>query len=335
MSDQQYTQDDIDAVLNGDPIEENDVEEETAPVEEGDEENLEAEDSEPEQDDEEVEEFEEDDLELKMRKLQAAKDREIESLRSEYYKLKEEMAERRGAEQAMQQAVEAQNSQANASVTLEDLHYGIQTNLPATFEWAVTTRPDLVPQLVSLVRADENFGHPVADQMVVEYNQFLQHQTLAQQQEMYNQILQQRELDAAPLRNQQEMENVVGDLTDRFGDNFTAMKDDIAQVLNTDGRDYIEYLRGEAIANGEDPNSVVTPQLMRDMMIDIYLEMRENSLNATTSAPQKPSSVPAGAAALGGKSSGGNVDSTDEDFIKSMIQGAQESYLRVDPSFLP
>jgi hypothetical protein len=168
--------------------------------------------------------------------------------------------------------------------------------------------------------------------MVVEYQGYLHEKSLEEARSIREEIAAQQEASQAPLRSQEAMHNVVGDLTERFGETFAAAQDEISARLQTDGREYIAYLESEARKNGEDFE--VTPELMRDIMIDIYLEIRESALNEQSNAPGKPTKVPAGAKALGQSASNDREDD-DEDFLSSFIEGAREADMTIDPSFLP
>lgn len=336
----EHTLEDIEAVLNGitedveeteelveEDVEESeeevdaDEEEESAPTEEEDEDDSEAEVAE-----------EEDDWQLKARKIQAAKDREVSELQKQLAELREAQAEARGREAALREYQGQDETSQVAAVTTEDLQTGIQTNLPGTFQWTVLNRPDLVPSLITMVRETEGYGNATADQMVVEYNGYLHQQTLAQQEELREEIRASQEAAQAPLRSQEAMHSVVGDLTERFGETFAAAQDEISHRLQTDGREYIAYLESEAKKAGE--SFQVTPDLMRDIMIDIYLEIRENALNEQSMQPGKPEKVPAGAKALGQSASNDRPDD-DEDMISDFLSGARGADITVDPSFLP
>lgn len=336
MSD--HTLEDIEAVLNGviddddvaeeetneeEAVEETDVEEDDAPAEEDDEDDPEA---------EAPETYEEDDWQLKARKIQAAKDREVAELQKQLQELREAQAEARGREAAIREHQGQDQSAQVASVTAEDLQQGIQTNLPGTFQWTVVNRPDLVPHLISMVRETEGYGNHTADQMVVEYADYKAELARQASEERWEQAQHEREAEQAPLRSQEAMYNVVEDLTERFGETFAAAQDEISHRLQTDGREYIAYLQNEAAKNGEDFQ--VTPDLMRDMMIDIYLEIRENALNAQSMQPAAPEKVPAAARALG-QSSTSNRSDDEEDFLNDFLTGAKDADITVDPSFLP
>jgi hypothetical protein len=337
MSD--HTMEDIEAVLNGiteeeaEEVQEEEVdgEEEEVDAEEEDEPSAEeADEDDPEAEAPEAEE--EDDWQLKARKIQAAKDREVAQLQKELQELREAQAEARGREKAREEYGQQEQSSQLASVSSEDLQHGIQTNLPGTFQWTVLNRPDLVPSLITMVRETEGLGHGVADQMVVEYQGFLHQQSLEEARSIREEFTAQQEASQAPLRSQEAMHSVVEDLTERFGENFAAAQDEISKRLQTDGREYIAYLQSEAEKAGEDFE--VTPDLMRDMMIDIYLEIRESALNEQANKPAKPTKVPAGAKALGQSASNDRPDD-DEDFINSFIDGAREADMNIDTSFLP
>jgi hypothetical protein len=339
MSD--HTLEDIEALINGEveekPDEENpEVEVEGNEDEESEEEVDEEEAPPAEEDDEEDPEAEapeeEDDWQLKARKIQAAKDREVAQLQKELQELREAQAEARGREKAREEYGQQEQTSQLASVTPDDLQHGVETNLPGTFQWTVMNRPDLVPSLITMVRETEGLGHGVADQMVVEYQGFLHQQALNEAQSLREELKSEREAEQAPLRSQQAMHDVVENLTERFGETFEAAKPEIEKRLQTDGREYIQYLADEAAKAGEEFR--VTPDLMRDMMVDIYLEIRENALNEQAMQPAKPSKVPAGAKALGQSASNDRPDD-DEDFLDSFIQGAREADLSIDASFLP
>lgn len=337
MSDRTYTDAEIEAALNGElPGEEEEVEEEAPPAEEADEDDESEAPVEEHVSEEEVTEEEvTDDWEQKAKKIQAAKDREIAAIQAENQRLREEAAERRGREAAQQEYQESTQTEQFGSVTPEDLRPGMESDLPGTFQWTVAHRPDLVPALISMVRTSDNerLGHPVADQMVVEYADFRQQQAIHLQEQKWQELTAQQEADKAPLRSQAAMEDVVGGLTERFGENFTAVQDEIAKRLETDGRGYVEYLREEAIKSGEDPNAVVTPELMKEMMVDIYLEIREEALNGASAEPQKPTPVPAAAGGIGGNTS--NHEVTDENNLDDFITGAIKGDMSIDPQFLP
>ena len=330
-----HTLEDIEALINGveddEEIEDEEVheeetdEEEAPPAEEDDEDEPEAEAPAP--DDEE-----EDDWELKAKKIQAAKDREVAELRKELQSLREAQAEARGREQARKELGEQEQHSQLASVTEEDLKYGIETNLPGTFQWTVLNRPDLVPGLISMVRSHERGGNEVADRMVIEYADYKAELARQASEEKWETVRQEREAEQAPLRSQEAMHEVVESLTERFGETFEAAKDEINQRLQTDGREYIQYLADEAAKDGEDFQ--VTPELMRDIMVDIYLEIRENALNEKAMQPSKPEKVPAGAKALG-QSATDNRPEDEQDFLDSFINGAREADMNIDPSFLP
>lgn len=338
MSD--HTLEDIEAVLNGitedveeelESTEEEEVEVDEDEVEDGEEEEPAPVEEDDEDDDAEVAEAE-DDWQLKARKIQAAKDREVAQLQKELQELREAQAEARGREKAREEMGQQESQSQLASVTKEDLQHGVETNLPGTFQWTVLKRPDLVPSLITMVRETEGLGHGVADQMVVEYQGYLHQQSLEEARSIREELTAQQEASQAPLRSQEAMHGVVENLTDRFGETFAAAQEEISHRLQTDGREYIEYLESEARKNGEDFQ--VTPDLMRDMMIDIYLEIRENALNEQANAPAKPTKVPAGARALGQSASNDRPDD-DQDFLNGFIEGAREADMNIDSSFLP
>lgn len=338
MSD--HTLEDIEAVLNGitedveeelDATDEEEVEVDEDEVEDGEEEESAPSEEDDEDDDAEVAEAE-DDWQLKARKIQAAKDREVAELQKQLAELREAQAEARGREKAREEMGQQESQSQLASVTQEDLQHGVETNLPGTFQWTVLNRPDLVPSLITMVRETEGLGHGVADQMVVEYQGYLHQQSLEEARSIREELTAQQEASQAPLRSQEAMHGVVENLTDRFGETFAAAQEEISHRLQTDGREYIAYLESEARKNGEDFQ--VTPDLMRDMMIDIYLEIRENALNEQANAPAKPTKVPAGAKALGQSASNDRPDD-DQDFLNGFIEGAREADMNIDSSFLP
>lgn len=344
MSDREYTAEEIEAALNGEDIDETpetpeEVSEDT-PAEEADEATPEAEA--PSADDtEDVDEGEgevEDDLEEKLRKVQSAKDREVAELQKELQRLREEQAEARGRMAAQQEYQEQQGNEQLSSVTVDDLQYGIQTDLPSTFQWTVLNRPDLVPSLISSVRMLKNSPiagmtpHQVADQMIVEHQSYLHQQAIERQDELRQELQREKEAERAPLERRQAMEEVVSNLTERFGETFVQVQDEISKRLETDGREYIQYLQDEAAKNGEEFE--VTPSLVHDMMVDIYLELREQAFNESSMAPQKPQSADPRAAALGQSAHTENPDD-EEDFLAGFISGAREADMTIDPKFLP
>lgn len=333
MSDRQYTEEEIEAALNGETVEEEVNEEESAPAEEAVEASAEAEvqpDAEPEDEPEP-----EDNWEVKARKIQAAKDREVAEANRELQKLREELAEKRGREAALSEQQQNGQQEANNSVTVEDLRHGVDTNLAGTFQWTVAYRPDLVPSLITMVRNTEGMGHELADQMVVEYSDYKAQLAAKRAEELYETRAAEREAEQAPLRQREAMESVVESLTERFGENFEAAREEIGKRLETDGRKYIEYLQSEAVKAGEDPAKVVTPQLLREMMSDIYLEIREQALNEKAGEPQPPSKVPATANALGTTSPGNEQTDDTEDFLNSFVSGARHADMQIDPQYLP
>lgn len=339
MSD--HTLEDIEALLNGAEEEETEEtpeeveetteeevdEEESAPAEEEDEADPEAEATE---DEEEVEP--EDDWQEKAKKIQAAKDREVAQLQKELQQIREEQAEARGREAARKEYGDQEQSAQLGSVSAEDLQQGIQTNLPGTFQWTVVNRPDLVPALITMVRETEGLGNATADQMVVEYQGYLHQQSTEEREALREELRREKEAERAPLEQQEAMSSMVDGLTERFGETFAAAQDEISNRLQTDGRAYIEYLTEEAAKNGEDFQ--VTPELMKEMMVDIYLEIRENALNEKSMAPGEPQEVPAGAKGIGQSATDGDR-SDEEDFLEGFISGAREADMTIDPSFLP
>lgn len=271
----------------------------------------------------------EDDWQEKAKKIQAAKDREVAQMQKELQQLREQIAEQRGRDEARRELQSSEQSAQAQAVTAQDLQDGINTNLASTFQWTVAHRPDLVPQLISMVRETEGYGHQTADQMVVEYQEYKDQQRQQELEERFNKLTQEREEAQAPLRAQAAMEDVVAGLTDRFGENFVAAQDEIAKRMETEGRAYIEYLQSE------DPDFQVTPELVREMMVDIYLEIREQAMNSQANAPQAPQPAPPAAAALGQSAQSNEpVDDTDE-FLAGFVRGAVEADLQIDPSFLP
>ena len=154
MSDRQYTEAEIEAALNGDPVdevEEPNDEEESAPAEEAPEADPEPE-AEPEPE-EEPEAPVEDDWELKYRKLQAAKDREIAQVQREAREAREEAIRLQARQEALAERTNDTQSAEIARTTVDDLRAGLESyGLPHTFQWTVANRPDLVPALISTVR---------------------------------------------------------------------------------------------------------------------------------------------------------------------------------------
>lgn len=339
MSDREYTPEEIEAALNGEDIEETPEtteeasEEEATPSEEAVEDTTEAETPQPVNEDVDEGKGEvEDDWQEKYRKLQSAKDREMAEMQKQIQQLREEQAEVRGRDAARQEYQEQQGYEQLASVRPEDLQYGIETDLPSTFQWTVINRPDLVPSLISRVRATGGLGHEVADQMVIEYQGYLHQQALQSQQQLRDELKEEKEAERAPLERQQAMENVVSRLTERFGETFVQVQDEISKRLETDGREYIMYLQNEAAKNGEEFE--VTPSLVHDMMVDIYLELREQAFNEQSMAPQKPSAVDPNANALG-QSAHQETPPDEEDFLAGFISGARGADINIDPKFLP
>lgn len=334
MSDRQYTDEEIEAALSGTPVteeveetpvvEEPSAEEESAPAEEA---------PTPEPAEAPEAPAEEDDWQLKARKIQAAKDREVAAMQAELQKMREELAEKRGRESALTEQQTHSQEQQIRSVTIEQLKGAVTQDLPGTFEWTVLNRPDLVPALITSVRETEGMGHGIADQMVVEYNEYKSQLQAKQIEDRFTALQSEREAAEAPLRSKEAMEDVVGGLTERFGENFTAVQDQIAQRLESDGRAYIEYLQSEAVKNGDDPNSVVTPELMKEMMVDVYLEIREEAMNAAFAEPAKAQPVPAGAGAIGTSAPGEDVQ--EDNFVGDFLEGAKGADLSIDPTFIP
>lgn len=334
MSDQtEFTMEDVEAALNG-TTEEPNAEEESAPAAETPEDH-EPEAEAPANDDSEEDPEPEDDWALKARQIQAAKDREVAEARREAQKLREELAEMRGRQSAREEMQSSSQQNEVASVSANDLREGMEANLPHTFQWTVQNRPDLVPALITMVRQSETYGDATADQMVVEYAEYKSMLAEHKQQQLIEELRAEREAEQAPLRSQEAMEEVVESLTERFGETFEAMRDEIADRLNTDGREYVEYLQHEAMKAGEDPADVVTPELIRDMMVDIYLDLREQAMNQQSSEPDKPQPVGAAGGALGSNASQPAPADEEQDFLNSFIDGARKADFEVDPKFLP
>lgn len=270
-----------------------------------------------------------DDWQEKFKKLQSAKDRELSQMQRELQELREAQAREAGRREALQEHEQTLQQQQFNQVTPQDLKEGIEQNLPATFQWTVQHRPDLVPQLISMVRETEGYGNATADQMVVEYTEYREAQREASIEAKIQAMREESEAKEAPLRQREAMESVVADLTDRFGDNFTAAQDKIAEIMQTDGAEYIAYMQSQ------DPGFEVTPEVVRDMMVDTYIMLREESLNQAASEPDRATAVPAAAQPLGGGAQSIEDPNSDEEVINSFIRGARAADMSIDPSLLP
>jgi hypothetical protein len=341
----EYTPTEIEAALSGEFPEDHPnatkevVEAEPAPVEEGDPAPVEEPEAEAPVETPEVEVTDEealqaaDDWEDKFKKLQSAKDREVAETQRELQRLREELAEKRGREAAQQEFQSQHQVDQTSMVTLEDLRPNSREHLAANFQWVVANRPDMVPGLVSMVRTIEGLGHDVADQMVVEYQEYKDAVREAAIEQRFKERDEREQASQAPLRQQQAMEGVVTGLTERFGENFVAVQDEIGERMQTDGRAYVEYLASEAAKAGEDFS--VTPELLQEMMVDIYLEIREAALNANTNQLAGPEPVPATAGAIGGAASTGGTPDDNQEFLDGFMQGAKDANIAIDPTFLP
>jgi len=125
----------------------------------------------------ETETNEDDSWEARYKNLQAQKDREVAATQQQLAQLQEWAQQQYAWQQQLiaeqQRAAQAQQAQPQQqAVTQEEVSTALDQNPVQTFQWIAYNRPDLVPNLITMVRGKENLGDEVADRFSNEWTQF-------------------------------------------------------------------------------------------------------------------------------------------------------------------
>ena len=151
------------------------------------------------------------DMEIGLRELQSHKDREIAQINAK---------------------LEAYESLLNSSpepepqmiqVSGEELEAGIDQAPVDTFQWAMQNRPDLIPNVIGLVR--DKHGNVPADQMQATYNNAM---IMAQQEHFQNQMNQ----AFAPQQMQQGFSQAIDYVQKKYGEEFDTLRDETVKELS-------------------------------------------------------------------------------------------------------
>lgn len=235
-------------------------------------------------------------------KWQSMKDREIadmrkdfearieaqnEALRQQYEWNQQVFQQQQQAAIEAQQAREQQQQQQNLHVDPETLDRAMQNDLRQTFAWVASNRPDLVPTVISKVRADverypNGMANQVADSMQVEYSRFEAQRAAQTAQEQMEQALAQQAQQFAPSQEEQvtaTMEQIVTHLEAKHGESFKALGPEIEAKAAEMGPAFRQYLA----QHGQE----LTPQAIADFMTQIYFDVREQKLQQVASQPRQ------------------------------------------------
>lgn len=267
---------------------------------------------------EEVEQEEdpaETDWEKRYKDLQAHTDRQLAESNRQLAELQQWAQSAHAWQQqviAERQQEQQQVQQAQVQVSPEQVAQQLDMNPVGTFQWIAHNRPDLMPNVITMVRGKENLGDQVADAMLVEFQQFQLAQYNAQQEQRFEQAAAQNQPapEVGPV-----MEQIVHVLEERHGEPFKALNADIAAKATEAAPAFQQYMQSNGLE--------ITPAAIADFVTQIYLDIREEKLNQKAAAPAKPVKL---TPAQHVEQTGGNVPNQatpDDDAINEILQGAR------------
>lgn len=284
---------------------------------------LEGEEEQPEGE-EEGEEEDESELhpaEKRRREQQAQYDRKIATMEQQLAQMNEWAQQQYAWQQQLVQEERRKQEEAQQSAQLhvsqEQVDAALQNDLRGTYQWVAMNRPDLMPYIVGKAREDERYGHSVADQMLVEFQQF-------QMQRQQAQFEEQRQVQEAPAQVESTMLQILTSLEGKHGETFTAMKDQISEAAAEAGPAFFEYMS----SNGYE----VTPQTVADFISQVYLDLREQNINKAAAKPRGPQKLTPQQHVENPGAQQGNQTTPNEDAINELLKGARSLGIEVSAS---
>lgn len=269
--------------------------------------------------DENVEETAEetDTWEDRYRNLQSQKDREIAAVSEQLNTLQQWAQQQYAWQQQLvseQQAQAQQQAQASqrVEITRDQVDSSLDLDPVGTFRYIAQSRPDLMPNLISMVRGKEQLGHEVADQMSAEWTNY----QIAQQQEMFQRQLQEQQYRTeAPQQVSATMQQILGTLEQRHGETFVALRDEISEKAAETAPHFKQYME----QNGME----VTPQAIADFISQVYLDVREQKMNEAAQKPQRPKKLAPEQHVESSSANRHREATPDEDAMNELLQGAR------------
>ena len=167
------------------------------------------------------------DMENAFREYQSHSDRQLAEERAK----REAYEHMLSSEQQMLQNMQAQEQQVPVEVTSEQIDQGIDSAPIDTFHWTVNNRPDLVPQVIA--KAAERHGTGMATELQSTWTNI---QMQAQQMQMQQQMQQQYEQIMGPQIIQQSISNGLAAIENHYGEEFDALRPQVAENLANMGR---------------------------------------------------------------------------------------------------
>lgn len=265
------------------------------------------------------EQTEEVNWEERYRHLQSQKDREVQAAQQQLDQLQQWAQQQYAWQQQVvadqqQQAQMAQQQQV-VQVSREQIDSELDRNPIGAFQWVAANRPDLMPNVISMVREKEQLGHEVADAMMTEWTQFQMQQHSAQVQQQLEATQAQYQNQQVPGQVNDTMVQILGTLEARHGEPFKALSADIATQAIEKAESWKQYMHENGLE--------VTPQSVADFVTGVYYDIRESRLQTAASAPAKPVKLTPQQHV---ENPGANrqVESTpDQDAINELMEGAR------------
>lgn len=308
--------------------EDEDSADESEPSVEGEEATTESEDEDDELDEEEpeAEADEEETWEKRYKDQQAFHDQRMAEVQQQLENMNtwaQQVYEQQVAAQqaAAQQAQSAQPANPLANVTREALANGVESDLVNTFRAVAEHRPDLVA--VTIATARDKHGNEIADQMQLDYNQYIIGQEREARQQWEQQAQQERQAAEAPMQIQETMNQIVGNVAQQYGEAFESVREEFTQRAIDTADDFKEYMQ----QNGYE----MTPDAVHHFLVSTFNDVREEKLNAVSSKPRKARRV-GKADHIETSTTGDRPEdmTADDRVINEILMGARE--LNIDTS---
>lgn len=225
----------------------------------------------------------------------------------------QQLAQTQAAQEAQRTAAAAAQAPVQ-NVTRDELQAAVDNDPKHAFVWTATNRPDLVPATIAMAR--EKHGNMVADEMQVEYNQYMIQQESQQRQAYQAQQEASREAEQAPAQIEQVMVGLIEGISDQYGESFKLIETDFVARASETAPQFKEYMNQQGLE--------ITADALHYFLTKTYNDVREMKLNEAASAPAKPRKVTASEHVERSTAGTAPTDATaDELVISELMEGAQ------------
>lgn len=280
-----------------------------------------------EEEDEEVELTPEQVLEKRLRDLQSHKDQQIAQMQRSLQQQQEWAQQAYLQMQQMQQQIMQAAQQpvsAPQQITPQQLQQNLRTDPVGTFQHIATQRPELMPQLTTIVRQTEGMGDVAADSMLLEFQKYQITQLEERRQAEWQQMQDAQYEAELPQIVEQQMTGIVQQLAERYPD-FNELSDDVSTLAAERGPMLEEWCYRNQVE--------MTPDVIRNFLHETYLDVRDAKLKQKAVAPRKPRTVSPQQHVESSTASHGDTSlSADQAAMNEILEGARSLSIDISPN---